>query len=50
MKLFCEIRWVQKHIVLEEIQLLYDPILKTLEKITTEKGWDCKTIDLANGL
>ena len=30
--------------------VLYEPILQTLETITLEKGWDCKTIDLANGL
>ena len=49
-KVFCETRWVEWYIVLEEVKLLYDPILKTLEKITTEKGWDHKTIDRAHGL
>ena len=49
-KVFCETRWVERYIVLEEVKLLYDPILKTLEKITTEKGWDHKTIDSAHGL
>ena len=49
-KVFCETRWVERYIVLEELKLLHDPILKTLEKITTEKGWDCKTIDSACGL
>ena len=49
-KVFCETRWVERYIVLEEVQLLYDPILKTLEKITTEKGWNRKTIDSAHGL
>ena len=48
--MFCETRWVERYIVLEEVKLLYDPILKTLEKITTEKGWDHKTIDSAHGL
>ena len=36
--------------VLEEVQLLYEPILQTLDTITSEKGWDHKTVDLANGL
>ena len=36
--------------VLEEVQLLYEPILQTLETITSEKGWDRKTVDSANGL
>ena len=49
-RVFCETRWVERHIVLEEVKLLYDPILKTLEKITTEKGWDHKSIDSAFGL
>ena len=49
-KVFCETRWIQRHVVLEEVQLLYEPILQTLETITLEKGWDRKTIDLANGL
>ena len=49
-KVFCETRWIQRHVVLEEVQLLYEPILQTLETITLEKGWDRKTIDLAHGL
>ena len=40
----------QRHVVLEEVQLLYEPILQTLDTITSEKGWDHKTVDLANGL
>ena len=49
-KVFCETRWIQRHVVLEEVQLLYEPILQTLDTITSEKGWDHKTVDLANGL
>ena len=49
-KVFCETRWVERYIVLEKLKLLYDPILKTLEKITIEKGRDRKTIDSAHGL
>ena len=49
-KVFCETRWIQRHVVLQEVQLLYEPILQTLETITLEKGWDRKNIDLANGL
>ena len=49
-KVFCETRWIQRHVVLEEVQLLYEPILKTLEKISSEKRWDCKTMDQAHGL
>ena len=36
--------------VLEEVQLLYEPIIQTLDTITSEKGWDHKTVDLANSL
>ena len=46
-KVFCETRWIERHVVLEEVQLLYKPILKTLEKISSEKGWDRKTMDQA---
>ena len=30
-KVFCETRWIQRHVVLEEVQLLYEPILQTLD-------------------
>ena len=36
--------------VLEEVQLLYEPILQTLETITSEKGWERKAVDSANSL
>ena len=36
--------------VLEEVQVLYEPILQTFETIISDKGWDCKTVDSANGL
>ena len=49
-KVFCKTRWIQRHVVLEEAQLLYEPILQTLETITSEKGWDRKTVDSAYGL
>ena len=49
-KVFCESRWIQRHVVLEEVQLLYEPILQTLETITSEKGWEHKTEDSANDL
>ena len=49
-KVFCETRWIERHVVLEEVQLLYEPILKTLEKISSEKGWDRKTMDQAHVL
>ena len=35
--MFCETRWIERHVVLEEVQLLYEPILKTLEKIQVKK-------------
>ena len=44
-KLFCETRWIQRQVVLEEIHMLYKPLLKTLEKITTDRGWDNKATD-----
>ena len=43
-KLFCATRWVESHLVLEEIIALYEPLLTTLQKIATENGWDCKTM------
>ena len=49
-KVFCEMRWIEKHVVLEEVQTLCDFLLITLGKITNEAGWDCKTIDVARGL
>ena len=49
-KLFCATRWVERHLVLEEIIALYEPLLTTLQKIATEKGWDCKTANSAYSL
>ena len=49
-KLFCETRWTQRHVVLEEIHIMYEHLLKTLEKITTERGWDNKATDSAHSL
>ena len=42
-KLICVTKWVERHLVLEEIIELYEPLLTTLPKIAIEKGWDCKT-------
>ena len=39
-KLFCKTRWIQRHVVLEDIHILHKPLLKTLEKITTERGME----------
>ena len=47
---FCETRWIERHVILEEIQVLYEPILRTLEKITSDWGWGCKTVDTAYSL
>ena len=49
-KLLCETRWIQKRVVLAEIHMLYEPLLKTLEKITTERGWDNKATGSAHSL
>ena len=49
-KLFCATRWLERHLVLEEIIALYEPLLTTLQKIATEKGWDCKTANSAYSL
>ena len=35
---------------LRNCRLLYEPLLEKFEKITTEQGWDCKTIDAAYDL
>ena len=42
-KQFCATRWVERPLVVEEIIALYEPLLTTLQKILTEKEWDCKT-------
>ena len=49
-KLFHETRWIERHVVLEEMYDLYDPLLKTLCKINTKYGWDNKTADAAYSL
>ena len=49
-KVFCETRWIERHVVLEEVQILYEPLLQTLETITLHKGWERKSVDVANGL
>ena len=49
-KLFCKTRWTERHVVLEEMYDLYDPLPKTLHKINTEHGWDSKTADAAYSL
>ena len=49
-KVFCETRWIERHVVLEEVQVLYEPLLQTLETITLDYGWDLKIVDVANGL
>ena len=36
--------------VMQEILMLYEPLLKILEKITTERGWDNKSTDSSHGL
>ena len=45
-KLFCETRWIQRHVVLEEIHMLYEPLLKTLEKITMRGNRTTKQLAL----
>ena len=49
-KLFCETRWIQRHMVLEEIHMSYEPLLKALEKLTTERGLDNKATNSARSL
>ena len=49
-KVFCETRWIERHVVLEEVQVMYEPILQTFETTISDKGWDLKTVDSANGL
>ena len=46
-KLFCAGIWVERHLVLEEIIAQYEPLLRTLQKIATKKGWDCKSANSA---
>ena len=46
-KLFCQTRWIERYVVLEEMHGLYDPLLKTLHKINTEHGCSNKTADAA---
>ena len=47
---FCETRWLERHLVPEKIIAVYEPLLTTLQTIATEKGWDCKTANSAYSL
>ena len=49
-KLLCETRWNERHVVLEEIHIMCEHLLKTLGKITTEMGRENKAIDSAHSL
>ena len=42
-------KWIEKHFVLEELQISYGPLLKALEKIRNEWVWENKTIHVIYG-
>ena len=42
-KILCAPKWVERHLVLEEIIALCEPLLTNVQEIATQKGWDCKT-------
>ena len=41
-KLFCATRWVERHLVLEEIIALYEPLLTTLQKLQLKRDGTVK--------
>ena len=49
-KMFCETRWVEKNIVLEDFQKMYEPLLQCLESITSTGGSDGNSVIQASGL
>ena len=48
--MFCETRWVEKNIVLEDFQKMYEPLLQCLEGITPTDGWDGNSVIQVSGL
>ena len=48
--MFCETRWVDKSIVLEDFHKMYEPFLQCLESITTTDGWDGNSVIQASEL
>ena len=50
-KLFCETRWVEKHSTIQDLSVMYEPLLVSLEAIgSLEPGWDSKSVTEAYGL
>ena len=47
---FCETRWVEKHLVLEDFDCMYEPLLDCLRNITLANGWDANSVLQASGL
>ena len=43
-------RWVERHTCFDTVFEIYEPLLECLELMTTEVGWDMKTVTEANGL
>ncbi len=40
---FTEQRWVERHVVLADVKIIYVPLLMCLRDITTANGWDTRT-------
>ena len=49
-KMFCETRWVEKSLVLEDFQKMHEPLLQCFESITLTGGWDGNSVIQASGL
>ena len=50
-KIFCETRWVEKHNTIQDLSVIYEPLLVCLEAIgSLEPGWDSKSVTEAYGL
>ena len=48
--MFCETRCVEKNIVLEDFQNMYEPLVQCLESITSTDSWDSNIVIQASGL
>jgi hypothetical protein len=51
MKTMCQTRWVEKHTSMEDLHMMYPPVLRTLQEICKNaKDWENKAVAEAKGL
>ena len=51
MKTMCQTRWVEKHTSIEDLHVMYLPVLRTLQDICKNaKEWESKAVAEAKGL